>query len=71
MIMQLLGIEHRPQNIDRITEKLLEKVYDDKYEEVVGKPESVTAEFAREIRDKKKFYDLCKSSLAPSVNSTN
>jgi len=66
--MQLLGIEYRPQNLERITEKLLHKVYDDKYDEIADRPESITAEFAKEIRDKKIFYDLCKSSLAPSVN---
>jgi hypothetical protein len=50
---------------------VLNKVYDKSFPEVpVNNSENVAAEYAKEIRDKKVFYDLCKNYVAPSVSAT-
>jgi len=45
-------------------------VYNTDFNEFVEQGEQATSDFAREFRDKKVFFDLCKSSDHPFVSST-
>lgn len=70
--MLLLGLTEKSDSVIRITDKIVNKVYDKPYDEMTNVAENIAADFAKEIRDKKVFYDLCKSSLiSPTVNATN
>ena len=72
MIMLMLGIVEKSPSVTRIADKIINKVYEEPYDEMTNIAENIAAEFGRELRDKKVYYDLCKSSLfSPSVNATN
>ena len=50
---------------------MIEKVYDSSYNEYVQDKEGVAVEFAKELRDKKVHYDICKTSHNTQVLEEN
>ena len=48
--------------VQTVTKRLIEQVYDQNYNEYVQDKDGVAVEFARELRDKKVHYDICKTS---------
>jgi hypothetical protein len=71
MLSMILGLQQPTETIDRISRKVLNKVYQPDYNAFTEDEEKMTADFAKEIRDKKVFYDMCKNSQSPSVQELN
>ena len=53
--------------MDRITQRLVKKVYKKDYNDYVQDDEQPAADFAKEIRDKKVYYDMCKTANTPNT----
>ena len=68
----LLSAENNQEElVKRITKKLVNKVYGESYNSYVQDKEAFAVEFARELRDKKIHYDMCKTSLNTQVQEDN
>ena len=50
------------QLAQRVTEKLISKVYSKDFDDFVQDEEAVAAQFAEEIRQKKAYFDLCRDA---------
>ena len=50
---------------------MIEQVYDHEYNEFVQDKEGIAVEFAKELRDKKVHYDICKTSHNTQVLEEN
>ena len=57
--------------VDRITERLISKVYSKPYNEYVNDDDAMATDFADDVRKKIAFYDMCKDAQKPGVQEHN
>ena len=55
------------EQVNIIAERLMKKAYTQEYNMYVQDPHELSAEFARELREKKLLMDLCKDSSRPRM----
>ena len=53
--------------VEKVTDRLIEKVYNKDFNAFVNDEEAIAVEYASEVRDKKAFYDMCKVAQNPQV----
>ena len=46
--------------VEKVTDRLIDKVYNKDFNAFVNDEEAIGVEYASEVRDKKAFYDMCK-----------
>ena len=67
MVAFVLNAKASDEMVDIITSRLAKKVYSDDFSVFVSDKNELTANYANEVRSKKLFIDLCKSSGKPKM----
>ena len=57
--------------VTSITNKLIEKVYSETYNDFVNDDEALATDYLNEIRQKQAFYDMCKAAENDSTKENN
>lgn len=67
MVAYLLNQSEDDELVEKISKRLLAKVYSQEYNQFVQDKNQLTSDYACELREKKLFVDLCKDAEKPKL----
>lgn len=67
MVAYVLNAKPSDDMVEKVTDRLAEKVYTEEFNTFVSNEKELTANYAQEVRNKKLFFDLCKNADRPKM----